>query len=311
MSDTLILPAAALEVIAPDGTRRMVRITQSPFLIGRGVETGNHLQLSDRRISRQCAAVVYAGGEFRLEDRGQRRGLFVNGEKMAGQPLREGDTINFGLDDSYELIFRSGDESLPNLLSRMEHITTVEAGAGGLRKLSLLLEATALLHSHMPLDAVLGTMVDHAISLTDADRGLLLEPATAGGMRVRLARQRGGRSLPTEGLEPSPTATRATPDQQHGVVTEDMEKADLNLQAAQSIIAQRLRAVVVIPLYAMSDRQTGSDDKTPARGELLGTLYLDSRRPTAFSSLERQILDALAVEAASVIDNARLIERER
>src|SRR5712692_4179541 len=312
MSDTLILPAAALEVIAPDGTRRMVRITQSPFLIGRGLETGNHLQLSDRRISRQCAAVVYAGGEFRLEDRGQRRGLFVNGEKMAGQPLREGDTINFGLDDSYELIFRSGDESLPNLLSRMEHITTVEAGAGGLRKLSLLLEATALLHSHMPLDAVLGTMVDHAISLTDADRGLLLEPATAGGMRVRLARQRGGRSLPTEGLEPSQTAIRATLEQHRALVTEDVEHGslDLDLKAAQSIIAQQLRFVVVIPLYTMAQGEVENESEIP-RGELLGVLYLDSRLPAAFSGLELQILDALAVEAASVIDNARLVERER
>jgi len=35
------------------------------------------------------------------------------------------------------------------------------------------------------------------------------------------------------------------------------------------------------------------------------------RRPAAFSKLDRQILDALAVEAASILDNARLVERER
>jgi serine phosphatase RsbU (regulator of sigma subunit) len=40
-------------------------------------------------------------------------------------------------------------------------------------------------------------------------------------------------------------------------------------------------------------------------------VYLDSQRPTAFSKLDRQILDALAVEAASILDNARLVERER
>jgi phosphoserine phosphatase RsbU/P len=40
-------------------------------------------------------------------------------------------------------------------------------------------------------------------------------------------------------------------------------------------------------------------------------VYLDSRRPAAFSKLERQILDALAVEAASILDNARLVEYER
>jgi phosphoserine phosphatase RsbU/P len=47
------------------------------------------------------------------------------------------------------------------------------------------------------------------------------------------------------------------------------------------------------------------------RGEFLGVLYLDSRRPAAFSKLDRQILDALAADAASTLDNARLVERER
>jgi phosphoserine phosphatase RsbU/P len=40
-------------------------------------------------------------------------------------------------------------------------------------------------------------------------------------------------------------------------------------------------------------------------------LYLDSRRPAAFSKLDRQILDAIGIEAASILDNARLVERER
>jgi len=168
MTDTQIIPEAVLELIGPDGSRRVVRVAHTPFLIGRGGETGNHLQLPDRRISRECAALVYEKGDFRLQDRGQRRGLFINGERVDSRPLRDGDTINFGLPDSYELIFHvgQGTESLPQILSRMEQLSTAESGAGGLRKLSLLLEATALLHSHLPLDAVLGTMVDHAIALT-------------------------------------------------------------------------------------------------------------------------------------------------
>lgn len=291
----------------------MVRVTDSPFLIGRGGETGNHLQLADRRISRECAALVYVEGAFRLVDRGQRRGLFLNGEKVDARPVREGDVISFGLPDSFEVIFHTaeGFQSLPQLLTRMEHITTQETGPGGLRKLSLLLEATALLHSHLPLDAVLGTMVDHAIALTDADRGLLLEPESPGGLRVRLARQRGARSLPTEGLEPSRTAIRQALEQKGSLVTEDVAQADSDLQAALSIVAQQLRSVVVIPLYALGRPHAEDIAEPPAPSTLLGVLYLDSRRPAAFSSLERQILDALAVEAASVIDNARLVERER
>ena len=70
----------------------------------------------------------------------------------------------------------------------------------------------------------------------------------------------------------------------------------MDLQAAQSIVAQRLRAVVVIPLYAMSRANTEESMVNIKRGEFLGVLYLDSRRPAAFSKLDRQILDALAAE---------------
>ncbi len=315
MSETVIIPRmpeAVLEVVSPDGTRSLKRVDQSPFLIGRGAETGNHLQLSDRRISRQCAAVVFDGQCFRLEDRGQKRGLFINGQKAEeAAALKDGDTINFGLPDSYELVFRADTASLPKLLDRMEHLTATETGAGGLRKLNLLLEATALLHSHMPLDTILANMVDTAIQLTDADRGLLLEPGVDGVMRARLARQRGSVTLPTEGVEPTQTAIRLALEQKRGIVTEDVALADQNLQAAQSIIAQRLRAVVVIPLFAMGQDRAAGARQGALGGQLLGVLYMDSRRPTAFSKLERQILDAVAVEAASVMENARLVERER
>jgi sigma-B regulation protein RsbU (phosphoserine phosphatase) len=317
MPDTVLpFSEAVLEVVSPDGARRYVRITQAPFHIGRGAETGNHLQLSDRRISRNCAAIVMEANRFYLEDRGQRRGLYVNGEKIESRALEDGDSITFGLEDSYEIVFRSshstGEESIPHLLTRIEHITSSEpASGGGLRKLNLLLEATTLLHSQLPLDSVLGTMIDHAVAVTDADRGLLLEADAAGTLKVRLARRSGGLRLPPESLTPSQTAIQLALKKQSSVITEDLAQAEMDLQAAQSIVAQRLRAVVVIPLYAMSRANTDQSMVNIKRGEFLGVLYLDSRRPAAFSKLDRQILDALAADAASILDNARLVERER
>src|SRR5271170_894518 len=111
MTETLAQAEAVLEVISPDGARKYVRVTQTPFLIGRGAETGNHLQLSDRRISRNCGALVLEAGRLYIEDRGQRRGLFVNGEKVESRQLNDGDSITFGLEDSYEIVFRSGTSS--------------------------------------------------------------------------------------------------------------------------------------------------------------------------------------------------------
>jgi phosphoserine phosphatase RsbU/P len=316
MPDTVPnLAETVLEVVSPDGARRYVRVTQMPFLIGRGAETGNHLQLADRRISRNCAAIVTEASKYYIEDRGQRRGLFVNGEKVESRELQDGDSITFGLDDSYEIIYRSAanasTDSLPHLLTRIEHITSSEPGSGGLRKLNLLLEATTLLHSQLPLDTVLGHMLDHAVSVTDADRGLLLEADDKAALKVRLARRSGGMRLPPESLSPSQTAIQLALRRQSAVITEDLAQADMDLQAAQSIVAQRLRAVVVIPLYAMSRANTDQSMINIKRGDFLGVLYLDSRRPAAFSKLDRQILDALAADAASILDNARLVERER
>ena len=318
MPDTVSMTAeTVLEVVSPDGSRRYVRVTQTPFLIGRGAETGNHLQLSDRRISRSCAAIVVEANKPYIEDRGQRRGLFVNGEKVESRELRDGDIITFGVEDSYEVIYRSStsgvDESIPRLLTRMEHITGSDAAAGSARlgKLDQLLAATALLHSQLPLDEVLGMMLDHAISVTDADRGLLLEADDKGTLRVRLARRSGGLRLPPESLTPSQTAIQLALRKQQAVITEDLAQAEIDLKAAESIVAQRLRAVVVVPLYAYTHAKTDESMVNLKQGQFLGVLYLDSRRPAAFSKLDRQLLDAFTDQAASILDNARLVARER
>ena len=317
MTEALAQSEAVLEVISPDGARKYVRVTQTPFLIGRGAETGNHLQLTDRRISRNCAAIVMEANHYYLEDRGQRRGMFINQEKAESRQLNDGDVITFGIDDSYQIIFRAAaetsDEAIPQLLTRIDHMTSSEPTGGGLRKLNMLLEATSLLHSQLPLDSVLAKMIDHAIAVTDADRGLLeeAEEGRAENLRVRLARRSGGQRLPPESMTPSQTAIQLAMKQGSPVITEDLAQAEMNLQAAASIVAQGLRAVVVIPLYATSRAASDGTGVDVRRGVFLGVLYLDSKRPTAFTKLDRQILDALATDAASILDNARLVERER
>src|SRR5712671_158775 len=319
MPDTVpIVAETVLEVISPDGARRFARVTQTPFLIGRGAETGNHLQLSDRRISRTCAAIVVEANKHYIEDRGQRRGLFVNGQKVESRELQDGDIISFGVEDSYEIIYRSAahaaEQSIPNLLTRMEHITgsdIVASSGARLSKLDQLLAATALLHSQLPLDEVLGMMLDHAVSVMDADRGVLLEADDKGALHVRLARRSGGLRLPPESLAPSQTAIQLALRKHEAVITEDLAQAEVDLQAALSIIAQRLRAVVVIPLYAFSHAKTAESIVNMQKGQFLGVLYLDSRRPAAFSKLDRQLLDAFTDQAASILDNARLVARER
>ncbi len=246
-----------LEVIAPDKSRQTVAVTQSPFFMGRGGETDNHLELSDGRISRRSGSIVIYHSGFHLEDRGNRYGLFVNGIKVQQQPLHDGDIITFGVEDSYQIIVRAPafpvvapQAEVQNLLTRIGTLSDLTGSSipGGLSKLNLLLEATSLLHSQLPLDSVLGTMLDHAISITHADRGLLMEPDASGSLRVHLARGNKADSLPPETLNPSQTAVNQAINRRSAVITEDLNLAGLDLKAAESVVIQGLRAVDAIPL---------------------------------------------------------------
>ena len=330
MPDTTTAARAALDVISPDNTRRRVRVAQCPFFVGRG-EAGNDLDLPDVRISQQCAAIVQDGSVFYIEDRGHHRGVFVNQEKIRRHELEEGDIITFGLDNSYMLIFREprepvgGMAATPNTQTRVEGLPRAEAPAApvaasasvssaaaeGLEKLNLLLEATKLLHSNLPLESVLEAMLDRAIRVTDADRGLLLNVDDTGTLQPRLARKQGGGKLPPADVSPSQTAVNMAKEKHSSVITADMQNADGALKSAKSVVIQRLRSVVAIPLYSMPRAQKTDSTIRLQRGVFLGMLYLDSQRPAAFTTLDRQILDAIASESANILDNARLVERER
>jgi phosphoserine phosphatase RsbU/P len=309
MSDPLATAHASIEVVSPDNSHHVTKVAESPFFVGRG-EAGNHLALPDMRISRQCAAVVVMDGRYYLEDRGHRLGVFINEKRITRQPLEHGDTITFGLNDSYKLIFRySKTDTEPTQPSSMGG-PGAESVSRGLSKLNLLLEATKLIHSQLPLEAVLHSMLDRAIYITNADRGLLLEAGPSGSLQPWLARRSGSINFPKEAFFPSQTALTMALQQKSAVITEDSRQAEGALNAAQSVIVQRLRAVVAIPLYSVPRTNIEEPTVRAQTGDFLGVMYLDSRRPAAFSKLDRQILDAIALESASILDNARLVKRE-
>jgi serine phosphatase RsbU (regulator of sigma subunit) len=78
-------------------------------------------------------------------------------------------------------------------------------------------------------------------------------------------------------------------------------------------VAYDLRTVVCIPLRKMQVQQT-RDAQTPAPGiaaQAMGVLYVDSRFASRdISGVSQDILHAIATEAASLIENARLVQAE-
>jgi serine phosphatase RsbU (regulator of sigma subunit) len=128
---------------------------------------------------------------------------------------------------------------------------------------------------------------------------MLLEPDLTGTLQVKVARGRGAESFAPETMNPSRSVLAQAIQLESAVINEDLNLAGVNLQTAQSVVLQFLRSAVVIPLFGMG------------RHQLLGAVYLDSKRTATFSALDRRILDVLGAEAASILDNARLLERER
>jgi sigma-B regulation protein RsbU (phosphoserine phosphatase) len=314
MSESIAPGNAYLEVVFLDLPRQVVPVTAFPFFIGRGQENGNHLCLDDMRISRKCIAILLDDSGLFIEDRGQREGIFVNGEPTRIRPLSHGDQIRLGIDDACQLIFRLAPETideeapetkLRSILGSMGNNGSV-AELNGLR---LLLEAASLMHSELPLESVLATMLDHAIVITHADRGMLLEPDACGVLQVKVARGRDGESL-VEAVHPSRSVLASAIELGSAVVNEDLNLAELTVQNALSVVRQLLRSSVVIPLYDTPRRQSHSSAEIAQR-QLLGAVYLDSKRTATFSALDRQILDALGAQAGSILENARLIEHER
>src|SRR5204862_1701572 len=87
-----------------------------------------------------------------------------------------------------------------------------------------------------------------------------------------------------------------------------------DLAGRQSIVAYDLRTVICIPLrkpqiQATRDAQAAAPSETSA--EVMGALYVDSRFASRdISSVSNDILLAIAHEAASLVENARLVQAE-
>jgi len=309
---------ARLRLIEPNGAERSVPIQPTPFTIGR--QNGTELTLRDVRISRLQAKIDIADGKYMLEDLQSRHGTFVNGQKITRHQLRPRDTIEFGenLPDSFRLVFEMGEEtSIVDLVDRLEVPPPTPATSRELYHLGVLLEVVRVMHSSMALEDVLTSVVDAAIGVTHTERGVLLLRMRGGqehDLEPRVARDHRRGTLDPRELQISSSILKQVVKSRRELIVSDPGDAlgALDRRQQDSMARLELRTVVAIPLEKLP--VLGAADTTvygrPA--ELLGVLYLDSRAVgSAFSDLDRQMLRALANEAATVVENARLFAASR
>jgi phosphoserine phosphatase RsbU/P len=304
---------ASLAVVDPNGHRTRVEIEPLPFLIGR--QPGSHLIIRDTRASRSHARIVAENGEYVIEDCGSRHGTYVNGQRIVRRTLEDSDRIEFGANDSYTLIFSLDGSHLKRMLEKIEggDASTTAAGlGGGMGRLRAILDLARTLQGALPVADVLAQVVDTALAITSAERGFLLL-RSGDNLETRVARDCAGRALSESDLRIPRDVIHRALQQRRELLSMNFDPLGGASALPQNTIADlELRSVVCVPLVRI---RTGQDDTTvllTSGSETVGLLYMDSTATAAnLAGGNRELLQALAIEASTVLENARLLEEER
>lgn len=163
------------------------------------------------------------------------------------------------------------------------------------RQLHALQAASAAINSSLDIDVVLQQLMDAIIQLTHAERAMLVLVDAHGQLTVNTARNFDQVTLDQAASgEISKTIVRQVVASGEPVVALDAQ-VDERFAAQDSIVSQRLRSILCVPLRI--------------RGAITGVLYADSRVSSGiFSDTERDTLAAFADQAAVALDNARLFQ---
>ena len=304
---------ASLIVTDPSGNRARVALEPLPFRIGRSPDSD--LILRDSRSSRAHARILVEDGEYVIEDCESRHGTFVNGKSITRQPLRNSDRIEFGAPDSYQLVFALDGAELKRIMEQIrasEMATPIPGVGGNLGKLRAILDLARTLQGSFSIDDVLASVVDTALAITGAERGFLML-RSGEGLATRVARHREGSRLHESDLQvPREVLRRALENRRELLSMNFDPHGGVDTHAGKTALNLELRSVICVPIVRMRTGQ-GEDTSVLSTGnETVGVLYMDSRISAAdLAGGNRELLQTLAIEASTVLENARLLEEER
>src|SRR5438477_2140058 len=297
-------------VFVQGNEQRTINLDHSPFTVGRKVD--KDLVIADPRVSRDHALITLENGQFYVDDQGSKHGTFVNGERVQRKSLERNDRVEFGVRDVAYVIFNPQHVTSNTAREFLDQISGIHISAEStdLEKLTLFLEAARKLNTAGVLDEILVTLLDATLKLARAERGYVFMKGEDGALRLAAGRNSKGEPLLDDKTISHSILDDALKANSEFVITDTSQSLDL--AGRQSIVAYDLRTVICIPLRK-PQVQTTRDAQSPESltGEVMGALYVDSRFASRdISSVSNDILRAIATEAASLIENARLVQAE-
>ncbi len=300
-----------LTVVSPNGERRQVRVDRSPFRIGRLPD--RELTLKDGRISRNHAQILLEDGDYYVEDCESRHGVYVNSRKTRRAKLEQRDRIDFGVDDSYHVFV--GEEPGPSTSPLFEKVAKMPSleGTGNLSRLSAVIDVARTLESSRSVEDVLAAAVDAALTVTGAERGFLMLNNPAGELEIRVARDHTGRRLADDDLRvPRKVIAGALLDRRDLFAMSFDPAVDPEAAAGGTVPALELRSVVCVPVVRIRLGDQAETRVLSTAQDTLGALYMDSREAGKnLAEGNREVLQTVAIEISTVLENARLLGEER
>lgn len=264
-------PAPHIEILGPDGPLKNVPIGKTPFVIGSATTCDLHLK--GHGVNPRHAQIVLLGGAYVLLPLASTGRPRVEGALIgeAGVPLHPGALIDLTGRGIVRLRFQ---------------IPVTQKQPGGERLLTLM-ELARTITSSLNLDEVLERVLEGAVRFSGAERGYLF-------LRdgERLAPWSRDANPPTE-IEVSQSIVEEVASTGRPIYRDRIGEG-AGRSVTESIVRLRLQAVLCLPLAV--------------RNDVIGVVYLDSRRHLPHHEPELPLLEALAGLAAVAIQNSRLVD---
>jgi serine phosphatase RsbU (regulator of sigma subunit) len=298
-------------VFVQGNEQRVINLDHSPFSVGRKVD--KDLVIADPRVSRDHAFIVSENGAFSVVDQGSKHGTFVNGERVERKILERNDRLEFGVREVAYVIFNPQHGTTNSAREFLSQISVMHISdeTTDLEKLVLFLEAARKLNTIGVLDEILMTLLDVTLKLTRAERAYVYMKNARGDLRLAAGRNSKGEPLLDDKTISHSILDDALKSNSEFVLTDTSRSADLT--GRKSIVAYDLRTVICVPLrkpQVQATRDAEAPSPAPS-AEVMGALYVDSRFASRdISGVSNDILHAIATEAASLIENARLVQAE-
>jgi len=261
-----------LEISTSDGFTKVILIDRSPFLIGS--DPSADLCLSLPGVAARHAQIVRLGHAYRLVPVAPAAPLSLNGVPVPAEGADLAHDARLGLGPGFPRALRFLIEG-----ARLEDRED---------RLIILMEVARTITSSLALDETLGRVLDGAVRFSGAERGYLF--LREGERLVRWARA-GEAPPPNVDVSLSVAEEVATTGRP---IYRDRLGDEPGRSVTESIVRLRLQAILCLPLSLRQD--------------VIGVVYLDSKRPLPHHNPDLPLLEALAGLAAIAIQNSRLVE---